>query len=895
MPQAERIDRYEILRKIATGGMAELFLAKQTGLEGFEKAVVIKRILAHLAQDQEFVSMFLDEARIAAKLSHPNIVQIYDLGRADDTYYIAMEYVSGRNMAAVLRKARDTGIGLPIEHTAKVVAGVCDGLYYAHTRKDYDGTPLNIIHRDISPQNILVAFSGNVKLVDFGIAKASTQIAQTRAGVLKGKYAYMSPEQVRGDKIDSRSDIFAVGIVMYEFLTGQRPFERETSLKTLKAIVQEKPLNPRELNPEVPIEVVRILSRALEKNPDRRYPNGQEMQLAIEDYLDRAPRKSNNVRLSRYLYELFDDELNADGGTMIVKGIGELIVPTGASSEAIAAPKVDELPEGTVRAALQEIAAARAERDKDSVSIVTDEKVAESPAVPLPARSEPEEEPEARTEAGASQEIEEEDEEFPDTVMQAAPERPEEDEPAPSPAIEAPAGEAEFDYGDDPQPTIELARADFSAEAINTSADPGEDQEELDGATLPAYDPAKFGLDRGNGDADAQEEADAEQAAQPFPPEDEDEGIPHPDEAETASLSPDQVRRILDRVESLRQQATGSEGSEGTVEAKAPRPKSSETAAPRKNDYESEDTIGFEEEEALDYGSDLGDATRAQPEPQFSNDGGNGHSADDALLTGMVTTDPDQRSDDEIVAPDLGVLGMDDGDDDGPSIDMPRATAPAMPEHNVQGSGGIRIVRRKASDAELRERAAFESGAVAAPAGGVTPRPARQPLAMPIEETSQPDLEQTPPPPLQDLHRPGNELSMTAPARDVIEVSQVTAHSATNARLLLLLAVLAAVAAGLGLLYVLLFASPAPAGDGTQPGESGTVYLKTDPPGATIILDTRPHPTRTPTTIGGLTFNQQHIVMFKLEGYDDGEDRFTLTPAQKIKPISVQLKKKSKK
>jgi serine/threonine protein kinase len=340
MPQ--RIDRYEPLKKLATGGMAEIYLAKQSGLEGFEKVVVLKRILPHLSSDEEFVNMFLDEARIAAKLSHPNVVQIYDLGKADNTYYIAMEYVSGRNVQHLITKQQSLGGHLPVEHVCRIIAGVCDGLHYAHARKDYDGKPLNIIHRDISPQNILVSFAGGVKVVDFGIAKASTQLAQTRAGVLKGKYAYMSPEQVRGSKIDHRSDIFAVGLVMYEMLTGARTFERENSLKTLKAIVQEKPLNPREMNPDIPMEVVKILSKALEKNPDRRYKTAQEFQLALEDWLEQSPKKSNNVRLSRFLYELFDDELSSAEGTMVVKGVGQVIIPTSRQGKEPIKPAVEE-------------------------------------------------------------------------------------------------------------------------------------------------------------------------------------------------------------------------------------------------------------------------------------------------------------------------------------------------------------------------------------------------------------------------------------------------------------------------------------------------------------------------------------------------------------------------
>jgi serine/threonine protein kinase len=347
-----RIDRYEPLKRLAIGGMAEIFLAKQSGLEGFEKVVVLKRILPHLASDAEFVSMFLDEARIAAKLSHPNVVQIYDLGKADQTYYIAMEYVSGRNVQHMINKQQLLGGHLPVEHVVKIIAGVCDGLYYAHARKDYDGKPLNIVHRDISPQNILVSFAGGVKVVDFGIAKASTQLAQTRAGVLKGKYAYMSPEQVRGAKVDHRSDIFAVGLVMYEMLTGMRAFERDNSLKTLKAIVQEKPLNPREMNPDIPMEVVKLLSKALEKNPDRRYKSAQEMQLALEDWLETSPKKSNNVRVSRFLYELFDDELNSTEGTLVVKGVGQVIIPTSQGKDNIKPAVEEEVDSKTLSAAL---------------------------------------------------------------------------------------------------------------------------------------------------------------------------------------------------------------------------------------------------------------------------------------------------------------------------------------------------------------------------------------------------------------------------------------------------------------------------------------------------------------------------------------------------------------
>lgn len=324
----ERIGRYEVLRKIATGGMAELFLAKQVGMEGFEKVVAIKRILAHLAYDEEFINMFRDEARIVAKLSHPNIVQIYDLGKSDDSYFIAMEYIPGRNLSSVAKKARARGEKMPPIYVARCLAQAAEGLYYAHTRKDIDGRPLQIVHRDVSPQNIIVSFSGTVKLVDFGIAKAATKIAHTRAGVLKGKYAYMSPEQIRGEETDARSDLFAVGIVLYELLCGRRPFEKDNSIQTLKAIVQDPHVDCRVHNPDIPDGLAAIIDKALEKDPSRRYQSAQEVQLALEDLVSSAPERCNNVTIANWVTNLFEEELSRErGGTVVFQGVGEVILP----------------------------------------------------------------------------------------------------------------------------------------------------------------------------------------------------------------------------------------------------------------------------------------------------------------------------------------------------------------------------------------------------------------------------------------------------------------------------------------------------------------------------------------------------------------------------------------
>ncbi len=330
----ERIGRYEVLRKIATGGMAELFLAKHVGMEGFEKVVAIKRILSHLAYDEEFINMFRDEARLVAKLSHPNIVQIYDLGKSNDSYFIAMEYIPGRNLASIAKKARIRQEPLPPPYIARCIALACEALYYAHTRADLDGRPMGIVHRDVSPQNIIVAFSGSVKLVDFGIAKAATKIAHTRAGVLKGKYAYMSPEQIKGEEIDARSDLFSVGIVLYELLCGKRPFEKDNSIQTLKAIVQEAHVDPRVINPQIPDGLADIINKALSKNREVRYGSAQEVQIALEDFVTNTGERANNVVIGQWLSTLFEDEIDKQrGGTITFKGVGEIILPADEKPE----------------------------------------------------------------------------------------------------------------------------------------------------------------------------------------------------------------------------------------------------------------------------------------------------------------------------------------------------------------------------------------------------------------------------------------------------------------------------------------------------------------------------------------------------------------------------------
>ncbi len=306
---AVNFGKYILLDKIATGGMAEIWLAKQTGVEGFEKLVVIKKILPHFTHDKEFVTMFLDEARIAAKLNHSNIVQIYDLGKEQNTYYIAMEYISGDDIKGILQTSIKQGHFLPLQLSVNIISQAAAGLYYAHTLTDMYGTSMNIVHRDISPQNILVTYTGSAKIVDFGIAKAATQSQETRAGTLKGKFAYMSPEQALGKKLDGRSDLFALAIVLYEITLGKRLFKSDSELKTLRMITEEPIKAPIDVNPKYPKKLNDILMKALEKDRDNRYEDCRGFHVALEDFLREYPKPSSNVDLSKWMKKTFEDRI----------------------------------------------------------------------------------------------------------------------------------------------------------------------------------------------------------------------------------------------------------------------------------------------------------------------------------------------------------------------------------------------------------------------------------------------------------------------------------------------------------------------------------------------------------------------------------------------------------
>ncbi|MFC1654823.1 serine/threonine protein kinase, partial [Myxococcota bacterium] len=309
MTSLGRIGKYELLKSLALGGMAEIFLARQTGMEGFEKVVVIKKILPHLGSQDRFVQMFLDEARLAARFNHPNVVQIYDLGHEADAFFIAMEYIHGMDLKSVVRRCAKLKRRIPIEHIVKIFSGVLDGLHFAHTQPDLDGKTGGVVHRDVSPHNVIVSFQGGVKLVDFGIAKARSQISTTIPGRVKGKHAYMSPEQCQGQELDGRSDIFSASTVMYELVTWTRLFKRKTDLETLKAINSGDIRSPRELVPELDEELEAIILKGLSRQKEQRYQTAQEMQVALEDYLLNRGLKSNSVLISQFLSELFADRL----------------------------------------------------------------------------------------------------------------------------------------------------------------------------------------------------------------------------------------------------------------------------------------------------------------------------------------------------------------------------------------------------------------------------------------------------------------------------------------------------------------------------------------------------------------------------------------------------------
>ena len=331
-----QVGRYHLLRRLAIGGMAELHLACAEGVAGFQKVVVLKRVLPHLAADRSFVDLFLNEARIAANLDHPNLVQVMDIGEADGEYFYVMEYVHGRNARELLGEAANRG-GMPLAVALAVVIASASGLHHAHERTDLEGRALGLVHRDVSPSNVLISYDGAIKITDFGIAKASARTAETIGGAMKGKIGYMSPEQCRGEAVDRRSDIFALGILLYELTTTERLFFGESDFAVLNKVVHGRFDSPSARVPGYPPALERIVLRALALDPAERYPSAGEMLRDLESFAHEQRLRYSAAVVTDWMNEAFgtppfprveqrpapsDDPLEAMPTLVLVGGIG---------------------------------------------------------------------------------------------------------------------------------------------------------------------------------------------------------------------------------------------------------------------------------------------------------------------------------------------------------------------------------------------------------------------------------------------------------------------------------------------------------------------------------------------------------------------------------------------
>ncbi|MCC7537428.1 MAG: serine/threonine protein kinase [Deltaproteobacteria bacterium] len=296
--------RYKVIERIEAGGMAEVFVGEAESLEGFKKQVAIKRVLPHLAQNKKFIQMFLDEARLGARLNHANIVSVFDIGAADNTYFIVMEFVDGANLKTVIETLRRQGRRFPLKEALYIAYEATRGLSYAHELADAQGRLIGVVHRDISPPNILITKRGEVKLADFGLAKASTQLEKTDPGVVKGKFSYLAPEGASGNEVDARADIFALGIVIWEMLAGRRLFLGETEFQTVKLVQQANVPSVARLNPEVSPELEPVLQKALARRPEERYQSAREFGDALADYLFRNQMKVTEYDLARLVQDV---------------------------------------------------------------------------------------------------------------------------------------------------------------------------------------------------------------------------------------------------------------------------------------------------------------------------------------------------------------------------------------------------------------------------------------------------------------------------------------------------------------------------------------------------------------------------------------------------------------
>jgi serine/threonine protein kinase len=305
------LGKYEILRAFARGGMAELYLARPCSLPGFEKLIAVKRVLPELAGRRDVVEMFLDEARLAATLEHPNVIQTHDVGIVDGSYFMAMEFLHGENLNTILRTLEEKKRRLAPEIAIDITIKICAGLHYAHEKHGSDGKSIGIVHRDVTPQNVIVTYEGGVKLVDFGVAKAATHEAETRYGTIKGKLAYLSPEQCRCEELDRRSDLFSLGILLYEMTLGRRPFQGPSDIALIKQIEEQPVAPPRTIDPNYPEALERVVMRALERDRENR----PQTALQLGEELEGAARELglflSSQSLVKFMEELFSKQVAA--------------------------------------------------------------------------------------------------------------------------------------------------------------------------------------------------------------------------------------------------------------------------------------------------------------------------------------------------------------------------------------------------------------------------------------------------------------------------------------------------------------------------------------------------------------------------------------------------------
>jgi len=330
----DRLGKHDLIRQIAVGGMAELYLARSAGIEGFEKLVVVKRILPQYASNQSFVSMFLNEARLAATLHHPNVAQVYDIGQDQGDYFFSMEYVHGEDLGRIVATAIETGVPISLDIALTLLAGLCAGLHYAHEKASPDGKPLNVVHRDVSPSNVLVSYDGAVKLVDFGIARMANGPSAQQG--LKGKVCYMSPEACRGNvPLDRRNDIFSVGTILYELTTGQLPFTDETEFGVMSQIVQRDAAPPSTIVPGYAPALEAIVMRALARDPDQRYPTALALQSDLEDFAHESRLRISNLVVARLMGTLFPERIEewqhalAQGAFFIEQHVVRTLIESG--------------------------------------------------------------------------------------------------------------------------------------------------------------------------------------------------------------------------------------------------------------------------------------------------------------------------------------------------------------------------------------------------------------------------------------------------------------------------------------------------------------------------------------------------------------------------------------